>query len=169
MRIVNTEITFTNEEYCRATYYGSVRHKESLDRKNQHGVDPSYSLDIHIKGVLAEMAFCKGIEQPYPFTVNTFHEPDVYGYHIRGTAYPKNPELTVRNSDKIPDAIFIGVSMDLKGFDYTKRLFKIYGWTTAEEAKNLSEFYTDHGNKRPKAWFIPQSHLNPMDTLPELL
>jgi hypothetical protein len=98
-------------------------------------------------------------------TVGIYDAPDVGHYHVRTDCSRWRRTMVIRPYDferrdkpMRDDDICIGV------LSYCP-LFIIIGWKLVGDCKN-DDWLEAPDPRRPKAWFVPESALEPMDTLP---
>ena len=138
---------------------GCLRHIEALvrGRKDQDGFEGD-GWGAHIEGALGEMAAAKAVNRYWDAPVNTFKDPargDVGPYEVRRRSR-QDWDVLIRRRDadaKIHIAVF-GCAPH----------FRVAGWLFGFEAKQ-DKWLKPHGERTP-AWFMPQSELRSLDTLP---
>ena len=146
---------------CAEVFYGAmagVMRRVSdmkVGRAPGHGLDPSDEWGVDIRGALGEMAVAKWLGVYWSGRFE-FRGVDVGHVEVRTAAKPTHSLIL---HDRDPDARpFILVTG-------TCREFELRGWVYGSEGKRR-EFWSDPKGGRP-AYFVPQSALNPMDTLPQ--
>lgn len=150
------EIKLAWHEAAMASEVGRMRHLASIKAglQDAHGCT-SEGWSEHIEGACGEMAVAKMLGIYWDGSVNTFKSNDLPGLQIR-TRSKDDYDLIVRKHDA-DDSIFVLVTGRCPS--YTVR-----GWARAGDVKK-QEFERDYGGRAP-AWFVPQSALHPIDTLP---
>jgi len=109
-------------------------------------------------GALGEQSLAKYLGIFWDGTPGTFRtQPDVGQYEVR-TNSESWGDLILRDRDK-PESIYILVL----SHDCPK--FHIFGWILGEDGMK-EEWRRKGDRKRPEAWFVPQSALNDMGSLP---
>jgi hypothetical protein len=109
-------------------------------------------------GALGEQALAKWLNVYWDGTPNTFRKkPDVAEYEVRTNAESWG-DLIIRDRDK-DDAIYILV------LSHDCPRFVIRGWMMGGDAKQ-DQWRRAGDRSRPEAWFVPQSELHDMDSLP---
>jgi hypothetical protein len=110
-----------------------------------------------LHGQLCEEAFCKAMNLFSRASIEGISEGDPGGVEIRGTAVPGGhliiPEDSVRKYLNTPFVLVIGDWPD----------FRLIGWIYARDAQR-QEWWRPH--ERPASYWVPQSSLNPIETLP---
>jgi len=154
------EITLSMWEIMQAAFVGAMRQVSalSLNRKSRYGEEGENDWQIHIEGALGEFAVAKYLGIFWNGTLGSIHLPDVVTYQVR-TRSKHHYDLLVHDEDKDND-IFILVTG--KNGNYVIR-----GWMVAKQAKNRDKYWKNVGNDRP-AYFVPQSDINPIETLPKI-
>ena len=128
-------------------------------RQHKHGAQGGFS-DFHFAGALAELAVAKSLGLYWPPPLDDFDACDVGGLvDVRAT--PRADGRLIVHPDDAADRPFVLARLhDLPNVS-------LVGWKTAGEAQR-PEYWIDPGNGRP-AYFVPESALARMDTLPAWL
>lgn len=145
-------IKLTSMEMMIASSLGTARHMQSLTRTPRHEQPKDDSLNAHIFGAMGEMAAAKAMGIYPGFTVNTFGDAPDMGDDIQ-VRTSKTNRLIVREHDN-DDQKFVLVTGNAPEMD-------VIGWVYGREAKH-DKWFTDNGNGRPPAWFVPASELRPI-------
>lgn len=112
----------------------------------------------HCDGALGEQALAKWLNVYWDGTPGTFRsKPDVGQYEVRTKNEPHG-ELILRDRDK-DEAIYVLV------LSHNCPEFVIRGWLWGHEGKQ-GKWRGRADKSRPEAWFIPQSELRDMSSLP---
>jgi hypothetical protein len=156
---INTTIVLSDDDIREAEEIANRRIKGCRDRglRDKHGAEPHNNLKYNLLGVKGEIAFRKFLGSTEEITVNTFRsQADISGFEVR-TSSGDGWDLIIRRDDS-DSKIYVLVT----GND---RKFKIRGWLRGSERYSF-EYKTI--NTRPKAWFVPQSKLHKISSLPNL-
>lgn len=156
------QIELVRHEINYAKMIGNIRYKEAIKagKVNQlkRNLSPEKELEIHYIGAAGEMAFAKAMNYYFNATINTYKTGyDVHKMQVR-TRTKDDHDLIVRDNDNDED-VFVLVLKNI-------RSFKIIGWIKASDAKQR-KYINNHGNTKP-AYFIPQSDLQPIETLKQM-
>lgn len=110
-------------------------------------------------GATGEQAFAKWLDVFWDGTVGTFRDvPDVGQYEVRTNAWDRG-DLILREKDKADSTIYVLV------LSHDCPEFTIKGWITGAAGRQ-DQWWRVGDPKRPPAWFVPQSALHSMETLP---
>jgi len=153
------QLSLDRHEINYAKMIGNIRYNEAVKagKKNQikRNLTPRQELEIHYAGAAGEMAFAKAMNYYFNATINTYKTGyDVHKMQVR-TRTKDHYDLLVRDNDNNND-IFVLVLKNVTSF-------KICGWIKGSDAKK-QQYFKNYGNMNP-AYFVPQSHLNSIDTL----
>ncbi len=147
------KIDLTLNEIQMAADVGIRRRLASIGRrlKDAHGYNPKTPWEDDIQSAAAELAFAKITQSYWPAHINNFKGPDV-GEHIQ-VRFTKLPDgcLIVRDNDTTEDYYVL-----MTGQIPT---FHLAGYLPGHLAK--AKRYLRRPNKRPAAYFIPQTDLKP--------
>ena len=142
--MIRIELTWL--ELFSACMVGVVRRISSL--RNPDIVNRRFSdkgdWQIDIEGAIGEACFAKYQNLYWSMGVNTFKDPDVGTWQVRGTSYHKG-HLIVRERDG-HDAIALVATSGMGG--------TLIGWIKIEDAKK-PEFWNED------SWWVPQKILIP--------
>lgn len=153
------EITLSFHEMYMAAAVGTMRRIVSLKQghKHKYGNDGSTAWDDHIEGACGECAFAKAVDKHWDGSINRFqHGGDVgNNYQVR-TLKLHYYDLLVRpqDHDDKPYVLVTGRS----------GTYQVHGWIYGRDAKQ-EKWKDDKGGRAPAYW-VPQSNLKPLDTLP---
>lgn len=139
-----------------AAQVGSMRRIASMKRQlnhNIHSEKSDWNMDIY--GAAAEMAVGKHFNIYWKPTVNAGKAPDVGRFQVRATTH-QNGHLLIRENDEKNEQ-FIFVTAD-------QQTFKIIGWIWSDDAKK-DKFWKPADHTGAGAWWVPQSALQPMETI----
>jgi hypothetical protein len=158
-------IRLTPPEARYVTIGGGMRRCHGLEAGLELGRDPKNAWAEDIEGAGGEFAVAKYLGLPWSSTVGIYDAPDVGHYHVRTdlsrhrrTMVIRPGDFTKRNRPMCDDDICIGV------LSYFPE-FIIMGWKRVGDCKE-ERWLDAPDQRRPKAWFVPESALEPMDTLP---
>ena len=152
------EITLTKWECAQAAIVGVLRQTEAIGRNLKSKLPSSNPFQIHCEGACGEMAASKAIDRYWSGSVNTFKNGGDIGEKVQvRTASKPDGKLVVRSDDR-DDDYFILVTGQAP-------TYYVHGWLLGKDAKKAK--YLDNPAGRGEAWFVPQSDLRPLDTLPE--
>lgn len=127
---------------------------KNLGLKDKHGAETDRNFDYHLLGAKGEIAFKKFINSNEKISVNTFKKiPDISGFEVRTRSH-EDYDLIIRKDDP-DDRIYVLVVGE-------GCRFRIVGWIRGAEKYT---FQTKTFNRRPKAWFIPQSALHEIESI----
>ncbi len=155
---MSIDITLTVGELHMAAQIGCLRQIESLVKKlpDRHGFDGTDGWSIHIEGAAGEIAVSKALNVYWGGSVNTFRTAADIGTKLEvRTRSNYDYDLIVRDNDKALSVYILVVGKI--------PTFRVVGWIRGSDAKNEAWLKT-YGN-RPAAYFVPQSCLNPIETL----
>ena len=152
-----TTITLTLSEMHIAATTGVLRQIANIrdNRQQAHGHNPNTDWQSHINGAMGECAVAKYLNTYWNGSYGNLNATDVNQYQVR-TGTQHHHSLILHDSDP-DDHIFI-LTTGLNG-SYT-----IHGWIYAHEGKK-EQYWKDPTGNRP-AYFIPQSTMHPINTLP---
>lgn len=148
-------VRLTWEEAAMAADVGRRRQLTSLrsGHKDKHG----YSGDgwgIHIEGAMGEMVLAKHLGIHWDGSINTFKRDDLPGVQVR-TRSGHHYDLIIRTDDD-PNSRFVLVTGKCPNY-------RIRGWIQGQDGMQ-EEWLKDYG-QRPKAYFVPQGLLLPLQLL----
>lgn len=149
------KITLSWHEVAMATEIGRMRQLSSLRHQRKGFLPSSVGWDTHCEGACGELAVAKYLGIFWNGSVDTFKECDLPGLQVK-TRTRHTYELNI-NLDANPDEVFVLVTGACP--EYVLR-----GWIIGREAMK-PEYVLDVGNYGKKAYFVPQSILNPIETL----
>jgi len=156
----NSEIILSTPEMLQAAMIGIIRQIQNLEANRQptYGSGGGPLWQMHIEGAMGECAVAKYRGVYWNGNVGNLHAQDVGKYQVR-TGAGDNYRLILHPEDKNED-VFILVTGA-----YGK--YNIRGWLWAFEGK-IPKFWEDPSGKNRPAYFVDQTHLHPMETLPSL-
>jgi hypothetical protein len=160
------KIELSEKEMVEMGLHGLKRCAMSLvaGRRGAHGFDrQDERWQIDVEGVLTEYAAAKALGFPYlPVTDRRDTElGDIApGIQVRGTKYPSGNLLL--HKEDLDDHIFILVTGK-----YGR--YHVRGWLYAREGKRKKFWRGTPANDRPPCFWVPQSHLNPIQSFPGML
>jgi hypothetical protein len=141
---------------CGGTVGLRRRIKSMLD--NRHDNDRDKGADkwqIDIEGAMAELAAAKALGMYWPATVDTFKGPDIGDdIQVRWTKY-NDGRLLYRNADST-DEYYVLVTGCAPGYE-------VRGWILGAHARR--DEWADNPGGMGRAYFVPQSHLQPISDL----
>jgi hypothetical protein len=143
-------------ELQRAGHHGLTRHARALYNRNApaHGVAVD-DWRAHVLGAWGECVVARVTDHYWPTDVGPDRgSPDVGPWHVRTRAHADD-ELIIRERDADGGPFVLVVLVRLP-------VFRIVGWCYGHEGKR-AEWWTDHGNGRPPAYFVPHTPLRPFD------
>lgn len=136
-----------------------MRHLKAITASSRDGHGLSCDVDgwgLHIEGACGEAAAAQATGRFWPGSIGTYRNgTDVMGFEVRTRSQP-DWDLIIRDDDA-DDRVFVLVTGRAP-------LFNVCGWILAKDGK-LPQYLRAYGNRAP-AYFVPQSALNPMATLP---
>lgn len=152
------KISLRQGEMLQAGTVGLLRRIMSVDKLNDQMHSPDANpWQIDIEGAMAELAFAKATGMFWSAGINTFKAPDVGRVQIRSTP-KKDNSLIIRSNDKDDDVFVLVIG---SAPDYT-----IAGWIRGREGKDPQWVRSPNGGA--SAYFVPQSHLRPIQELREV-
>ena len=114
-----------------------------------------------INGHCGEIAFCRYLGVDWTPEMDAFHnKADILDLYEIRTTHHDSGSLIIRDDDRA-DRCFVLVTGNIQE---PPRTMKIRGWIWGNEGKKSEYIRNPHGH-RP-SWFVPQSALQPMATLP---
>lgn len=147
-------VKLTWYEVKMASEIGVLRCIESMRKnmKDAYGYK-GHTWEDNIQGACGELAFAKFKGIYWDGSVNKMGHPDfiIKGFSIEIKTTNKNNGLIVRPDTPVEYRFVL-----VKGRTPN---FNIVGWISGEDARNVGEF-TDNGNGRPPAYFVPEDRLN---------
>lgn len=150
-------VTLTWAELYRAAQVGLLRRTSAMAKGSLELTGRGDGWDQDIEGAIGEKAFAKWGNFYWDESVGKYKsEPDVHIYDVRFGG----PSLIIR-SDDLDERPMVLVVVDRDHPHY-----QIPGWVWVHEGKQ-ERWFTDKGLGRPPAYFVPQSVLRPMVTLPD--
>ena len=121
-----------------------------LGLKDAHGYKGEDSWDININGSGAEMAVAKFLNKYWGAPVGNFKGADI-GENIQvRSSINLTAKMVIRKNDNLNDYYVFSIGKIPN--------YEIIGFIKGVDARR-EEWYTDNGNGRPPAWFVPQSAL----------
>ncbi len=155
---MNATLTLTPDELELAAMVGVKRHIGALrDRRaDQHGATRDNGWTLHIEGAAGEMATARALGRYWGAPIGTYKRGgDVGAVQVR-TRCSDDYDLLIRDRDRADDVFVLVTGLAPN--------FTVRGWIYGHEARR-DEWRKEHGG-RPAAWFVPQSALHPLRTLP---
>lgn len=153
------QVDFTPDELRMWAHRGVDRRCSAIEkkRKGAHGFNRTDFWELDVEGLLAEAAVAKGLGIYYaPVTgaLDTALGDVLPGIQVRSTKY-KNGSLLIHKTDADDDK-FLLVTGAQGSYD-------VRGWIVGSEGKRQEywKLYKERG-----AFWVPQSALNPLSTLP---
>lgn len=149
-------VSLSWHEAAMASEIGRLRQLAAVKNSlpDRHGYDGD-GWSEHIEGALGELAVAKALNIYWDGSINTFGAHDLPGVQVR-TRSKHDYDLIVRDGDD-PDAYWVLVTGKCPSYC-------VRGWILGRDAKK-PQWRQAHGG-RPAAYFVPQSHLQPITTLP---
>jgi len=126
-------------------------------RVDAHGAEDGDGWGKHVEGAIGEYAASKALGVFWSGAHGILRAPDIGGRYEVRTRFARSGSLIVRTTDRNDDAIVVFVLGELPTFN-------VVGWLRVGDGKR-SEYWTDKGNGRPPAWFVPCSALRPLEEL----
>lgn len=150
------QITLEWHEAAMASDVGRMRHLASVKagRKDAHGYS-GLGWSEHIEGACGELSLAKALGIYWDGSVDSFQRPDLPGIQVK-TRSRDDYDLIVRPGDS-EQADYVLVTGQCPRY-------VIRGWISGADAKR-EEYRRDYGG-RPEAFFVPQSRLRPIESLP---
>ena len=111
-----------------------------------------------IDGACGEMAVAKWLGMYWTGTIGETDKPDVGPYEVRTNGSRKYTDTILRPGKVHKDRAYISVLAFLPDFE-------IIGWIMGADATQ-QQWFRNGTPDRPKAWFVPQTSLQPLHTLP---
>lgn len=144
------EVRLTAQEVALAAYAGLMRTLQSMKKyDDKFGADKGLNgWQLDIEGALGEYALCKTLKIFWSGITN-IKASDAQNWQVRTT--PRHDgRLIIRpnDSDDLPFVLVTG----------SMGRYVIRGWINGDDAKQ-TQWWTDAGNGRPGAWFVPQDAL----------
>ena len=146
-----TKIELTNSQIMMAATAGVIRRVQFIDRdgKPTHGLKDEYNnWNLKIEGALSEYALAQYLNIHW-VGAGVVGGNDVGEEEVRVTEL-HNGRLIIREGDKDHKRYWL-----LTGKDGS---YHVRGYMYAKDAKQ-DKYFTDAGNGREKAWFVPQKDL----------
>ena len=156
-KILKMIIKLNKQELIHAGITGLFRYIESQLSGRTPYFKEKYSgeqLGYGVMGAFAEVAVAKALKTYYDYSVNTFHVSDIPDQNIE-VRYSKTPYCKVREDDNSINVV--SVTGDIPEFE-------IRGYIYSEDAK-LPHYSKDFNNVGRPAYFVPSSHLKPIEQL----
>ena len=151
-------VTLTQAELMVASLIGSARHVQASTKGWKDDVPPEDSWGYNIEGVAGEMAAGKHLNIYWQPIVGNPKADDTGPYQVRTNSSRRLTDTRIMPKDH-PAKVFIGV------LSFSPQ-FHIIGWIWGREALAHPEWYrVGRPNTAPVYW-VPESELHPMDTLP---
>lgn len=150
-------VTLSWSEVMFTAIVGCMRHVHALrqGRKHSAGAPEDLGWQMHIEGAAGEFALAKAFGLFWNGTIGIINADDVGRFQVRTSPHERD-HLIVRPEDP-EDRPFVFVTG-------RSPRFHLRGWIYAGEAKR-TRFWTDKGNGRPPAYFIPCTALRPIGEL----
>jgi hypothetical protein len=144
-----------------AKHLGRRRQQEAVlaGRPDAHGFNGDNGLELHVNGVLGEIAAARALDVPYTETCNTFKDPDLPCRIQVRTRSKHYYELIVRDDDSDNEA-FLCVTGRFPGL-------WVRGWLYGWQAKQ-TQWRRSYGNREP-AWFVPHAELRTVGELRDIV
>lgn len=114
------------------------------------------SFSKHVMGCIGEMAAAKYLNKYWCGAIGDYNAGDVGNYQVRSTMYKKDTRLILHPEDEGEAWVLALVNADCS--------CDLLGWTDAKSGKN-KDYWCDYGKTGRPAFFVPQSALQPMETL----
>ena len=152
------KITLSLEEIAMAASVAVHRGIDAIkhNRKNQHGFTGNGWTE-NIEGYGAELAVAKALNIYYSAGAGKgFKDADVSEKIQVRWASQENYRLIVRGPDKT-DHVYVLVTGEAPEYD-------IKGFMPGHIVKQ-DKYFSNPGNGRPDAWWVPQSDLKPIDQI----
>jgi hypothetical protein len=133
---------------------GVLRCIESMRKKMKDAYGyKGHTWEDNIQGACGELAFAKFKGIYWDGSVNKMGHPDfiINGNPVEIKTTNKNNGLIVRPDTPVKYC-FVLVKGKIPNFN-------IVGWISGKDARSLGKF-TDNGNGRPPAYFVPEDRLN---------
>ena len=144
------EVSLSRLEVYVGSMVGAWRQVSALELPDRHGYEGKAPWDIHINGVLGEMAAAKALGVYYSFTINTFKDGGDISSDLQVRTRSRHDwDLIVRHDDRDEDRFILVTG--------TAPKYAVHGWLYGHEAKQ-SQWLQAHGG-REAAYFVPQSAL----------
>jgi hypothetical protein len=159
MSVHRNKIVLTTTEMMIAAYVGSGRNVQSLkqDWTPAAGVGLVNTWTLNIEGAAGEMAVAKFLNIYWLPIIGDNHADDVGPFQVRTNTSRKHTDLCLRPKDN-PERCYISVLSFAPGF-------LILGWIWGADGK-VDKWLRDGSPDRPKCFYVPESALHEMDTLP---
>jgi hypothetical protein len=148
-------------ELANAAMIGIYRHMMAVSKglPDKHGRE-GLGWNDHVEGAAGEMAAAKACNLYWCAPVNTFKNGGDVGDSLQVRTRSRHEyELIVRPDDRDGDCFVLVTG---KAPDFIVR-----GWMSGADAKQ-DDWWKTHGD-RPGAWFVPQSALREIATIPEIV
>jgi hypothetical protein len=160
---LGVKLTMTEKHWNDAAQVAKLRQAAAIEKRrpSAHGYNENDPLAVHLVGAIAELAVSLVLNQPWhafldDLNISGQKPPDVgENVQVRSTKY-KSGNLLLHPGDHEAD-IFVLVVV-------TDRDLRIVGWIEGKTGKNARYWGDKQNNKRPAFW-VPQSDLNPPQSL----
>jgi len=157
-----TIITLSSAELIQIGIAGVMRRVSAINKKRrpQHGIGPEREWQADIEGLIGEYVLAKYMDRFWSPTVGHLdkEEGDVHGYQVRATAWNRG-HLLLSKGDADEDYFFLITGEDTVGLRW-----KVRGWIQGIDGK-LGCYWASKQKDR-WSYFVPQSALENMDSLP---
>lgn len=152
-----TAIELTNHNLQTAGLVGVGRNIKGLKNEGRYGcVTATVGWQVHCDGACGEMALAKYLGVFWDGNMGNFKAADVGALQVRTTQRAAG-SLILHPGDKDEDVFILVLSHNLPSF-------LLRGWIYGHEGK-VQKWWRDGTEGRP-AFFVPQSALHDMSTLP---
>ncbi len=152
------EITLTKDELLTAAIVGVQRGVGSLavKAKPRYGIKEDYSWQAHVMGTIGEYVLARHTKTFWSGALGDYKAADVGEWQVR-TRPRKNDDMIMHRKDSSKS---VWVLVTGNAFVYN-----ICGWIWGKDGKKEEYWGNKYGTGRPCFW-VPQSVLNPIETLP---
>lgn len=149
-------ITLTPHGLFMAGIIGVSRQVKGASKVGRYGVKNStVGWQYNCDGVCGEMVLAKWLNVFYDGSIGNFKAKDAGDYQARATSH-KLGHLLLHPPDAAEDRFVLVLT-------HAAPVFTLFGWISGKEGK-LQKYWREGEKDRP-AFFVPQSVLQPMDTL----
>ncbi|MCP4599215.1 MAG: hypothetical protein GY847_01535 [Proteobacteria bacterium] len=157
------EIWLTAEELAHGKAIGRKRHEDNVRNglKHKWNANPEMGKEYHRQGGISEKATAVHYGIPWTGNLGDFKATDCGPLEVRGTIY-HNGCLRVHPEDR-DEAPFLLAIVGGQNSPFEEYV-RLVGWLFGREAKQQRWWYRKVPH-RPKAFWVPQECLRPMDSL----
>jgi hypothetical protein len=150
-------VALDNSEYLHALIVGSLRRANAREksRQNFYGAKSADAETLDIIGAVGECVVAKH-RNVFWSGAGLFRGDDVGPYQVRATTYDSGHLVLNKNDDDAKAFILVCVNNGVG---------KIRGWIYARDGKK-PEYWVDKSG-RGAAFYVPQSDLQPIESLPD--